>query len=203
MGQRQVKYMLDRITAAGLVIVLSPILALIGCTIRCVDGSPVFFRQRRSGRDGVEFNVWKFRTMVVDADDRLDENGRPLGNRITKTGTLLRKSSLDELPNLFNIVRGEMSFIGPRPTLPEQARLYTARQKQRFRMKPGITGLAQVRGRNNLPWSVRIEYDNEYIDNFSLLSDMRILAKTVVVVAKREGVQLDRNPDHAMDLGSG
>ena len=198
--QLRIKYGLDRIVALLLSVLLAPLLLVIGVSIRIVDGHPVFFLQTRSGLEGRPFQVWKFRTMVVDADRMLDESGNPAENRISKTGRLLRSSSLDELPNLFNIVAGQMSFVGPRPTLPEQTAVYTAEQRGRLRMKPGITGLAQISGRNALPWSRRIELDNQYIHEYSLISDARIIAKTVAVVLARRGMVMDRNPDQVLDL---
>jgi len=198
--QIRIKYGIDRLVALFLTVLLTPILLLIGVVIRAVDGRPVFFRQTRSGLAGRPFRLWKFRTMVIDADELLDQSGSPTTNRLSKTGRLLRATSLDELPNLFNIFMGQMSFVGPRPTLPEQTKLYTHEQRGRLRMKPGITGLAQVSGRNTLPWSRRIELDNQYINTYSLLSDVRIMAKTVAVVLGRKGIVMDRNPNHTMDL---
>ena len=198
--QVRIKYGLDRIVALLLSVLLAPLLLVIGVSIRVVDGRPVFFRQKRSGLEGKTFHIWKFRTMVFDADRMLDESGNPTDNRISKTGRLLRSSSLDELPNLFNIVAGHMSLVGPRPTIPEQTAMYTAEQRGRLRMKPGITGLAQVSGRNALPWSRRIELDNQYIQQYSLITDARIIAKTFVVVLARRGIVMDRNPDQVLDL---
>jgi lipopolysaccharide/colanic/teichoic acid biosynthesis glycosyltransferase len=138
--------------------------------------------------------------MRLDADSMLEPDGRALVNRITGVGRLLRFLSLDELPQLVNILRGEMSFVGPRPVLVEHWQRYTDRQRLRFDMRPGITGLAQVSGRNTLPWSRRIELDLHYIEYFSLWLDCRILARTVRAVALREGVVLDRNPEEVDDL---
>jgi lipopolysaccharide/colanic/teichoic acid biosynthesis glycosyltransferase len=180
---------------------LSPFLGAVALAIRLEDGGPVFFRQARVGLDEGCFRIWKFRTMVPDADRLLDEHGG-VGNadRITRVGRLLRLFSLDELPQLINIARGEMSLVGPRPAIPESAARYTAEQKRRFRARPGITGLAQVRGRNTLKWSKRIEYDNEYIDDYSIWLDLWILLRTVKVVLLREGIVLDRNPEAVDDL---
>ncbi len=139
--------------------------------------------------------------MFVNADQYLDTQGR-VGqkNRITRVGAFLRFTSLDELPQLINIVKGEMSFIGPRAALPQHYDRYTTQQKKRLCMKPGVTGLAQVNGRNTLPWSKRIEYDNWYVENYSLKLDLKILLKTVKVVLLREGIVLDRNPEQVDDL---
>ncbi|QDV75184.1 Undecaprenyl phosphate N,N'-diacetylbacillosamine 1-phosphate transferase [Planctomycetes bacterium K2D] len=138
--------------------------------------------------------------MVHDADELLDNRGRVLGNRITRVGRFLRKTSLDELPQLLNIVRGEMSFVGPRPILPEHLGRYEGRGELRFRLRPGITGLAQVNGRNTIPWSRRVALDVEYVEQFSLALDLRIWMKTFVVVSKGSGVVMDRNPEVVDDL---
>lgn len=139
--------------------------------------------------------------MVQDADRLLDRRGR-VGAipRVTRIGRFLRATSLDELPQLFNILRGEMSFIGPRPGLPEHYARYSDEQRRRYAVRPGITGLAQVNGRNTLPWSQRIRWDLHYIDNYSLWLDLRILLRTIHVVVTGKGVVLDRNPDQVDDL---
>jgi lipopolysaccharide/colanic/teichoic acid biosynthesis glycosyltransferase len=196
-----VKDVLDRVGAIVLLVLLSPVFAVIALLIKLHDLGPVFFRHRRPGLDAQPFEVWKFRTMIVDADGFLDETGAATRNRVTPIGRRLRALSLDELPQLINIAKGDMSFIGPRPAILEHLPRYTDEQMQRFRMKPGITGLAQVNGRNRLKWSERIRYDNEYIDSFSLVLDARILARTVGVVSGREGIASDRNPDEVDDLG--
>jgi lipopolysaccharide/colanic/teichoic acid biosynthesis glycosyltransferase len=191
----RIKGALDAVVGALLVALLAPILVLIGVGIRIVDGKPALFRQVRSGRDERPFKMWKFRTMVVDADSLLDEHGRPTRDRITKTGKYLRATSLDELPNLLNIAKGDMAFVGPRPTLPEMRDAYGLDDDLRFAVKPGLTGLAQVSGRNSIPWRERLRLDTEYVRNYSLALDVKILLRTVRVVILREGVQLDRNPD--------
>ena len=194
------KYGLDLILAIVLLVLLSPFFLVISITIFLFDGGPIFFRQQRRGYRGRIFNVWKFRTMIVDADDFLSEEGVATKNRITRTGRWLRFLSLDELPQLLNILRREMSFIGPRPALVEHFNRYTSDQKKRLLMKPGVTGLAQVNGRNTLKWSRRIEYDIEYIENYSLILDLKILLRTVGVVLFRKGIVIDRNPDQVDDL---
>jgi lipopolysaccharide/colanic/teichoic acid biosynthesis glycosyltransferase len=159
-AQRRIKYALDRVGGAVLLLGLSPLLAAVALAIRLEDGGPSLFLQERVGLGGRRFRIWKFRTMVVDADRYLDASGRTTGvSRVTRVGRVLRALSLDELPQVVNIVRGEMSFIGPRPVLPDHAARYDEVQRERFRMKPGITGLAQVNGRNTLPWSRRLAYD--------------------------------------------
>ena len=198
--QVRIKYALDRVFGVALFIPLLPLFAAIAIAIKLEDGSPVFFRQERPGLDGSIFVIWKFRTMVADADSRLNSDGTVGSVRITRIGRVLRYMSLDEIPQIINIIKGEMSFIGPRPVLIDHMLRYTEEQKRRFLMKPGISGLAQVRGRNTLKWSRRIQYDIEYIENYSLWLDLKILLMTIKVVLFREGVVLDRNPEFADDL---
>jgi len=199
--QLAVKHAGDRVAAGVLLLLLSPAFAVIGLLVWLEDGRPIFFRQDRVGRYGRRFLIWKFRSMVVEADRLLDKEGRVHGDgRITRAGRFLRLTSLDELPQLINVIRGEMSFIGPRPGLKEHYDRYTAAQKRRYDMRPGVTGLAQVNGRNTLPWSRRIAYDLEYIDEFSLWQDVKILAKTIAIVATGKNVVLDRNPELVDDL---
>ena len=139
--------------------------------------------------------------MIVNADNYLDDFGVPTKDRVTKFGKYLRSSSLDEIPQLFNIVLGHMSFIGPRPTLLSHWNRYSEKQKKRFQMAPGITGWAQVNGRNSIPWSKRIELDIEYIENFSLWFDIIIVLRTFKVVLQRKDVAIDRNSVEVDDLG--
>jgi lipopolysaccharide/colanic/teichoic acid biosynthesis glycosyltransferase len=164
--------------AAGLA-VTSPVLALAALAIKLEDGGPVLYRQRRVGLDGAEFELLKLRTMVVGAERQgagwAVNRGDP---RITKVGRVLRRLSLDELPQLWNVLRGDMSLIGPRPTLAYQVERYTAHQRRRLDVKPGITGWAQVHGRAALPWEDRIELDVWYVDHRSPRLDLRILART-------------------------
>ena len=199
--QISLKYVVDRIFGLVLLVILLPLFAVIGIAIWLGDRGPVFFKHERPGLFAQPFEVWKFRTMLVDADRFLDEQGRATRERVTPIGKVLRKVSLDELPQLINIVKGEMSLVGPRPAVMEHLDRYTDEQMGRFRMKPGITGLAQISGRNELKWSERIRLDNSYIDNYSLASDVDILIKTVGVVARREGIASDRNPGAVDDLG--
>jgi len=198
--QRNIKYIFDRIFALVIAIFLLPLFFLVALAIKIEDQGPVFFRQKRPGLYGRPFFIWKFRSMVPNADALLNGNQRVEVNRVTKIGKILRYLSVDELPQVINILVGEMSFVGPRPALWEHMDRYTEEQKKRFLMKPGVTGLAQVNGRNLLKWSRRIEYDLEYIENYSLLLDLRILIKTIKVVFFREGIVLDRNPDQVDDL---
>ena len=195
------KHALDRLGAALGLVALAPVLAAIAVAIKLEDGGPVVFRQDRLGLGARPFSIWKFRTMIPDADAHLDASGQATRSRVTRVGRFLRFTSLDELAQLFNILRGEMTFVGPRPVLPAHLDRYTDAQKRRFEVRPGITGLAQVSGRNQLPWSKRLALDVEYVDRRSLLVDAWILVRTVKVVLLREGVVLDRNPGQVDDLG--
>ncbi len=196
-----IKGIFDRLVAACLLVLLSPVLVVLAVLVYLQDRGPVFFLQTRLGKDEKPFTICKFRTMIVNADRLLNQKEKlKNGSRITPIGAWMRKTSLDEIPQLFNVVRGEMSFVGPRPVLPEMLPRLTVEQRKRFRMKPGITGLATVSGRNLLKWSRRIELDNQYIDNFHLGKDLVILLKTVRVALTGEGVVLDRNSGDVDDL---
>ncbi len=154
-------------------------LALSALAIKLEDGGPVFYRQRRVGLDGVEFELLKLRTMEVDAEHRGTGFAVDAGDpRITRVGRMLRRLSLDEVPQLWNVVRGDMSLVGPRPTLSYQVERYTPRQRRRLDVKPGITGWAQVHGRARLPWEDRIELDVWYVEHRSPWIDLKILART-------------------------
>ena len=169
----------DLAIAGGALLVSSPLLALAALAIKLEDGGPVLYRQTRVGRDGADFELLKLRTMVVGAETMGAGLAVNRGDtRITRAGRILRKLSLDELPQLWNVVRGEMSVIGPRPTLRYQVEQYDERQRHRLDVKPGITGWAQVNGRATLPWADRIELDVWYVEHRSLLLDLRILART-------------------------
>jgi lipopolysaccharide/colanic/teichoic acid biosynthesis glycosyltransferase len=170
------------VSATGLLLT-SPVLALAALAVRVETRGPVIYRQRRSGLHGREFDVLKLRTMVQGAEHMgaglaVNENDA----RITRVGAFLRRTSLDELPNLVNVLRGDMSLIGPRPTLPVQVAQYSERERGRLRVKPGITGWAQVNGRASLPWSERIELDLYYIEHRSLALDVQILWRTIGMV---------------------
>jgi lipopolysaccharide/colanic/teichoic acid biosynthesis glycosyltransferase len=174
-----VKRSLD-LAGAGLALLLAgPLLFLAALAIKLDDRGPVLYRQRRVGRHGKEFDLLKLRTMVVGAEAQgagwAVNEGDP---RITRAGRVLRRLSLDELPQLWNVVRGEMSLVGPRPTLAYQVERYTPRQRRRLEVKPGITGWAQVQGRARVPWDDRIEFDVWYVEHRSLWLDLRILART-------------------------
>lgn len=171
---------LDIVLAIIILIILSPLLLLLSLLIKIDSPGPVFFKQNRTGLNGKDFAVIKFRSMVKENDVFDFEKG----DQITRVGKFIRKLSLDELPQLFNILRGEMSFIGPRPWLPILNQYYTEYQKKRFDVKPGITGLAQVSGRKDLNIIDRINYDIEYVNNISFLLDMKIFLKTIIVIFK-------------------
>lgn len=178
---------MDRVLAFVLLIVLFPLFIIIALLIYFDDGWPVFFIQERAGLNGKPFKMYKFRTFKVIQEDK-SINTYKDDPRITKVGRFLRESSLDELPQLLNILLGQMSFVGPRPMLVEQYEKLDSFRKQRTLVKPGITGLAQINGRNSIPWEKRIEYDLKYIRNFSLLFDLYILFKTFFIILKREGI---------------
>ena len=169
----------DVAIAGGALLAASPLLALAALAIKLEDRGPVLYRQTRVGRDGADFELLKLRTMVVGAETMGAGLAVNRGDaRITRAGRILRKLSLDELPQLWNVVRGEMSVIGPRPTLRYQVEQYDERQLHRLDVKPGITGWAQVNGRATLPWAERIELDVWYVEHRSPLLDLRILART-------------------------
>lgn len=180
---RTVRRAFDLTVAAVAAVVLSPLLAVVALAIRLAMGRPVLFRQQRSGLQGREFSIAKFRTMRAARYD--DE---PDADRLTRVGQLLRSTSLDELPQLWNVFQGDMGIIGPRPTLPEQVAHYSAHQRRRLELRPGITGWAQVKGRNAILWPERIELDIWYIDNRSVRLDLQILALTVRNLFKRDGI---------------
>jgi lipopolysaccharide/colanic/teichoic acid biosynthesis glycosyltransferase len=180
---------LDVVLAAVLLVVAAPLLALAALAIRLESRGPVFYRQRRVGRYGGPFELWKLRTMVPGAElmgaGVYVLEGDP---RITRVGRLLRRFSFDELPNLLNVLKGEMALVGPRPTVQEQVDRYTERQLRRLEVKPGITGWAQINGRTSLPWPERIELDVWYVEHRSLRLDLRILARTARMLASGRGL---------------
>ena len=173
------KRALDVAGASVGLVVSAPFLAAAAAAIKLDDGGPILYRQGRVGKHARDFELLKLRTMVVGAERQgagwAVDQGDP---RITRVGGLLRRLSVDELPQLWNVLRGEMSLVGPRPTLAYQVKSYTERQRRRLDVKPGITGWAQVQGRARLPWTERIELDVWYVENWSLLLDLRILART-------------------------
>ena len=188
-GGGPVRRALDVVVSASALVLSAPLLVLAVIAIRTSSRGGAIYRQRRVGLGGEEFEMYKLRTMVhgaerVGAGLRVDAGDE----RITRVGSWLRRTSLDELPNLVNVLRGEMSLIGPRATIPEQVAQYTPRQRARLAVKPGITGWAQVNGRASLPWSERIELDLYYVEHRSLALDLRILARTPALVLGGSGL---------------
>ncbi|MFQ3787482.1 sugar transferase [Halomonas sp. A29] len=183
------KRLFDIVVALIALALLAPLMLVVALLVRLKLGSPVLFRQTRPGLHGRPFEMIKFRTMR----DAWDENGKPLPNaeRMTRFGSVLRATSLDELPELWNVLKGDMSLVGPRPLLMEYLPLYTPRQARRHEVRPGVTGWAQVNGRNALSWEQKFELDVWYVDNRSLWLDLRILLLTVKKVVVREGIAHD------------
>jgi lipopolysaccharide/colanic/teichoic acid biosynthesis glycosyltransferase len=180
---------LDVVLSAALLAVTAPLLTLAALAIRLESPGPVLYRQRRVGKDGRPFELLKLRTMVPGAESMgagiYVVEGDP---RITRVGRLLRRFSLDELPNLVNVLKGDMAMVGPRPTVQEQVDRYTERQRRRLEVKPGITGWAQIKGRTSLPWPERIELDVWYVEHRSVRLDLRILARTARMLASGHGL---------------
>jgi lipopolysaccharide/colanic/teichoic acid biosynthesis glycosyltransferase len=183
----RVKRAIDVVAAALLLVALSPLMLIIGGVVRAALGRPVLFRQARVGRASRIFRIVKFRSMRVLGPGEV-EDVRSDAARLGKFGRALRATSLDELPELWNVLRGDMSLVGPRPLLPEYLPLYTAEQARRHEVRPGITGLAQVRGRNLLDWPSRFELDVQYVDHRSFSLDIRILLLTIGQVVRGTGV---------------
>ena len=179
---------LDKLIAAAALAITSPLLLTALIVIRLESHGSAIFKQRRVGRDGAEFDMYKLRTMVVGSDQGPDLPLAQSDPRITRSGAWLRRYSLDELPNLVNVLRGEMAIVGPRPTIPPQVERYTPHQRRRLEVKPGLTGWAQVNGRVSLSWPERIELDIWYVDHRSLWLDLRILAKTVWLLVSGHGL---------------
>jgi lipopolysaccharide/colanic/teichoic acid biosynthesis glycosyltransferase len=184
-----VRRVFDIAIAGVALLVTAPLSVLIAIAIRLEGGGPALYRQHRVGKDGAEFDLYKFRTMVAGSD--------PVGigtavaaddPRVTRVGRVLRKLSLDELPNLLNVLRGDMAIVGPRPTIPAQVELYTPRQRRRLEVRPGLTGWAQVSGRAAIDWSERIELDVWYVENRSATLDARILARTARLLLTGQGI---------------
>jgi sugar transferase EpsL len=182
----------DLILASAMLVVAAPVMAVVAVAVRLRMGGPVLFRQTRAGKGAAPFTIYKFRTMrdgrAPDGSLRSDED------RLTRLGRFLRACSLDELPQLVNVLRGQMSLVGPRPLYPSYVPLYTAEQARRLQVRPGLTGLAQVGGRNSLSWEEKFALDCSYVDRRSLLLDLEILARTGLILVRREGVS---TPGHA------
>ena len=184
-----IKRFMDFLIAALSIIIFSPLLILLAILVRVKLGGPVIFKQERPGLNGKVFKLYKFRTMT----DAKDENGNLLDDeyRLTSFGKKLRSTSLDELPELYNILKGDMSIVGPRPLLVKSLPLYNDEQKRRHDVRPGLTGLAQVSGRNAITWTEKFNRDIEYVDNVSLGLDISIFFKTIYCVLKKEGINSD------------
>ncbi len=191
--KKHIKVVFDFLTAFLLLFLLSPILVIFTIGLYFVNNGSPFFFQRRPGQNEEIFNIIKFKTMT----DKKDAQGKllPDSERLTRLGKMVRKASIDELPQLFNVLKGDMSMVGPRPLLPLYLPLYTKDQARRHEVKPGITGWAQVNGRNSISWAKKFGYDIEYVDSLSFSFDIKILWLTVIKVLKRDGVnQSDARP---------
>ena len=187
--QLAIKRLFDLAVSLVCLILLLPLFALTALAIRLDSPGPVFFRVRAAGRGNRNFWQRKFRTMI----DHANEKGHRFETsaddpRITRVGRILRRWSFDELPQLWNVLRGEMSLVGPRPTFAEVSERYTSEEARRLQMRPGLTGWAQIHGRNLLPWPERLKLDQEYVEHFSLLLDLRIILRTIPVLLRKEGV---------------
>lgn len=183
---KYIKRILDFTLSLIALIILSPIMLIIAILVRIKLGKPVIFKQKRPGRNEKIFTLYKFRTMI----DKKDEEGNllPDSERLTKFGKFLRSTSLDELPELINIIKGEMSIVGPRPLLVEYLPLYNEEQKHRHDVRPGLTGLAQISGRNSIEWEEKFKEDIEYIKKITLAEDAKIVLKTFVKVFRKDGI---------------
>lgn len=186
MYSKYFKRLLDIIISLLIIIFFWWLILIIAILVRIYLGSPIIFKQERPGKDEKIFTLYKFRTMTDEKDD--EGNLLPDEKRLKKFGKFLRSTSLDELPEIINILKGEMSFIGPRPLLVEYLELYDDNQKKRHLVRPGLTGLAQVNGRNDVVWEKRFEYDLEYIQNITFKNDLKIIFKTIKLVFSRKGV---------------
>lgn len=186
MYRKVLKRILDIVLSFTALSILWPVIAVVAALVKCKLGSPVIFKQRRPGKNEKIFEMYKFRTMT----DARDENGDLLPDevRLTKFGEFLRSTSLDELPELWNILKGDMSLVGPRPLLVQYLPLYNEEQKHRHDVRPGLTGWAQVNGRNAISWKKKFEYDVEYVRNLSFFMDVKIIFLTVKTVLVKEGI---------------
>lgn len=189
---KYIKRGMDFTAALMLLTVLSPLMLVVAILIKLNRDGPVLFRQERPGLNGKIFTVLKFRTMSVRTHDK---SGRELSDfeRMSKIGSLLRKTSIDELPQFINILRGDMSFIGPRPLLTEYLELYSPEQMRRHEVRPGISGWAQVNGRNTITWEEKFSLDVEYVDNISFAMDFKIFVRTILNVLKQDGINTDES----------
>ncbi len=199
--EKYIKRPQDFLCAALATVVLSPVLLTTAILVRVKLGTPVLFTQERPGRDGKIFKLYKFRTMT----DERDENGELLPDsvRLTAFGKKLRATSLDELPELFNMLKGDMAVVGPRPLLVKYLPRYSEHQARRHEVRPGFTGLAQVHGRNAITWEEKFDWDVRYVDHITFLGDWRIIFQTVATVLKREGINNDAAATMTEFMGSG
>lgn len=186
MYRRYIKRLLDFLLSLILIIILSPVLLILWISVRIKLGKPAVFKQKRPGKDEKIFVLCKFRTMNEKKDSAGDL--LPDKDRMTPFGNFLRRSSLDELPELINIIKGEMSFVGPRPLLVKYLSLYNKTQSRRHEVRPGLTGYAQINGRNAISWKKKFEYDVYYVDHLSFMLDLKIVLATAVGIFKREGI---------------
>ena len=195
--EKYFKRLIDIICSLSAIIVFSWLYVIVAILVRIKLGSPVLFTQDRPGKNEKIFKMYKFRTMT----DQRDENGNLLPDiqRLTKFGKLLRTTSLDELPELLNILKGDMSIVGPRPLLVKYLPLYNDEQKHRHDVRPGLTGLAQVNGRNTVTWEERFKYDVDYTRNISFLNDIKIIIQTVLKVIKRDGITSETTNKYTME----
>lgn len=197
---KYIKRILDIISSLLAIIILSPLLAVTAVLVKAKLGSPVLFKQERPGKDEKIFTLMKFRTMT----DERDENGELLPDevRLTKFGKFLRSTSIDELPELFNILKGDMSVIGPRPLLVEYIPRYNEHQHRRHEVRPGLSGWAQVNGRNTVSWEDKFDMDVHYVDNYSFAMDVKILFMTVLNVLKKEGISSETSATMEVFMGT-
>lgn len=186
MYEKYIKRIFDFILSLISIIILMPVMIVIYILVRIKLGKPVIFKQERPGRNEEIFTLYKFRTMTEEKDEK--GNLLPDEQRLTKFGKMLRRTSLDELPELFNILKGDMSIVGPRPLAIIYLPYYNEKEKHRHDVKPGLTGLAQVNGRNNLIWEDRFKYDLKYVENVSFINDCKIILKTIMEIFKKEDV---------------
>lgn len=200
MYKNYLKRVMDFVLSLLAIIVLSPVLLVVAVLVRTKLGSPILFTQERPGKDEKIFKLYKFRTMT----DEKDENGNLLPDevRLTKFGKMLRSTSLDELPELFNILKGDMSIVGPRPLLVRYLPRYNAEQRRRHEVRPGLSGLAQVNGRNAISWEDKFKYDVEYVDNVTFLGDWKIIFQTAWNVLKRDGISSETSATMEEFMGS-
>lgn len=198
MYKKFIKRCLDLILSLMALILLMPLILIIYILVRVKLGNPAIFKQKRPGKDEKIFTLYKFRTMT----DQKDENGNllPDEKRLTKFGKILRSTSLDELPELINIIKGDMSIVGPRPQLVRDMVFMTETQRRRHSVRQGLTGLAQINGRNNITWEEKINYDLSYVDNITFCGDIKIVFKTIIKVFKREDIETE-GMQTAEDLG--